>query len=87
MLASIRAAGVPGSEKRSDYETCVNTVREARRIMRDYINPCIPSDAAAAIDKLIEALDSEAVDAALRRIDGRNHFGLVWNQSEEPSRF
>lgn len=83
MLASNQAAGAPSSEKRTDYETCVNTVREARRIMRDYINPCIPSDSAVAIDQLIEALDSEAVDAALRRIDGRNHFCLVWNQSEE----
>jgi len=72
--------------KGTDYEICADAVREARRILSDCINPCSRTDSIAAIYQLIEALDNEVIDAALKRIDGRNHFGLVWVQIDVPPR-
>jgi hypothetical protein len=67
-----------------NYEICADAIREARRILSEYINPCSPSDSIATIDQISRALDNEAVEAALKRIDGRNHFGLVWVQIDGP---
>jgi hypothetical protein len=68
---------VRSTERRTDYETCVDAIREARRLMSEYIDPCTPSDSIETIDQIIETLDNEFVEAALKRIDGRDHFGLV----------
>jgi hypothetical protein len=63
--------------KRTDYRTCVDAIREARRILGRYIEPAQPRDAAATINRIMEVLDNDDIDAALNRIDGRDHFRLV----------
>jgi predicted ArsR family transcriptional regulator len=66
-----------GIAKRTDYETCTTALRQARRLMSEYINPCSPSDSVETLDQIIDILDNDGVEAALKRIDGRHYFGLV----------
>jgi hypothetical protein len=83
-LARLNRDGRFGMIKGTDYEICADAIRKARRLLSEYINPCSPSDSIAAIAQLIDILDDEAVEAALNRIDGRNHFGLVWAEPDVP---
>jgi hypothetical protein len=64
-------------KKRTDQEICVDAVREARRILSKFSDPGGPHDAAASLYQIMTALDNQIVDAALERIDGRKHFGIV----------
>jgi hypothetical protein len=56
---------------------CVDAIREARRILGEYIEPGRPRDAAASIERIVTILDNDVVCGALKRIEGRNHFELV----------
>jgi hypothetical protein len=33
------------------------------------------------LDRIIDALDNESLEASLKRIDGRNHFSVVWTDT------
>ena len=61
----------------TDCEVCADALHEARRILSRYIEPGQPRDAVATTDQIMEVLDNNTVEAALKRIDGRDHFGLV----------
>jgi predicted ArsR family transcriptional regulator len=73
----VRPSAFNSIAKRTDYETCLTAFREARRLLSEYINPCSPSESVETLDQIIDILDNDTVEAALRRIDGRDHFGLV----------
>jgi hypothetical protein len=60
-----------------DAEICLGALRRARETLSKYINPLNPFDAVKALEALIDILDSEEVDAALLRIDARNHFRVM----------
>ncbi|UPK36901.1 hypothetical protein IVB18_06100 [Bradyrhizobium sp. 186] len=63
--------------KRSDIQTLVSAFLEARSILSDYLVPNMPRSAGMTVDKLMDALTNDDVLAALRRIEGRQRFGLV----------
>jgi hypothetical protein len=84
-----KSSAFEGITKRTDYETCMNAFREARRLLSEYINPCNPSNSVETLDHIIDILDNDTVEAALKRIDGRDHFGLVecrYGSLEDPDR-
>jgi hypothetical protein len=62
--------------KRTDQQVCLEAIREARRILSEYIQPG-PRDAVPTVDEIMKVLDNRAVEAALERVDGRNHFNVV----------
>ena len=62
---------------KTDTEICLKAIREARLILSEYIDPLSPYGAVKALDRLIEILDGEEVDAALSRIDTRKHFRVM----------
>jgi hypothetical protein len=59
--------------KRTDCEICLDAIREARRILSTYIEPG-PRDAVATVNQIMAVLDDRVVEAALERVDGRNHW-------------
>ncbi|MGL9622388.1 hypothetical protein QRQ56_30885 [Bradyrhizobium sp. U531] len=61
----------------TDNEMCLDALRLARMELSRYINPLDPFDSVQALDRLIELLDSDQLDAALARIDARNHFSVM----------
>src|SRR5262245_38020663 len=63
--------------KRTDVQVLVDAFLEARSILSDYLVPNMPRSAGMAVDKLMDALTSEQVLAAISRIEGRKRFGLV----------
>ena len=52
-------------------------MRQARVELSRYINPLDLLGAVEALDRLIDLLDSDNVDAALSRIDIRKHFRVM----------
>jgi hypothetical protein len=63
-------------KSRTDVETIVSAVQAARRVLSKYIEPG-PCDSAATVERLLELLDTQDIEDALRRIDLRNTFELV----------
>jgi hypothetical protein len=55
----------------------LDAVRQARVELSRYINPLDLLGAVEALDRLIDLLDSDNVDAALSRIDIRKHFRVM----------
>jgi hypothetical protein len=62
---------------RRDADLCLDALRAARVELSRFINPFEPYDAVLALDRLIDLLDSDEVDAALSRIDARKHFKVM----------
>ena len=84
-----KALAFNGIAKRTDYETCTTALHQARRLLSEYINPCNPSNSVETLDHIIDILDNDRVEAALKRIDGRDRFGLVecrYGSLEDPDR-
>jgi hypothetical protein len=82
----VRPSAFNGIAKRTDYESCMSAVRDARRLLSEYINPCSPSDSVETLDHIIDILDNDTVEAVLKRIDGRDHFGLLEIENGSPDR-
>jgi hypothetical protein len=77
----MRRVGIEAEEsimtaKRTDNGICVNAMREARRILNEYVEPG-SADAVATLEQLLEVLDDRAVQDAMARTDCRRHFGVV----------
>jgi hypothetical protein len=73
----LKAVAFKDIAKQTDYDTCMNAFRQARRLLGEYINPCSPSPSVETLNQIIDILDNCRVEEALKRIDGRDHFGLV----------
>lgn len=70
--------------RRTDQEFCIDAVRDARRVLSEFSNPGGPHSADVAIYHIMNALNNQIVDAALERIDGRKHFGIVTVEPLDP---
>lgn len=63
--------------RRTDVETLVEALLEARIILSQYLLPRQPQDARTTVAELVNALTGDDVMAALSRIERRQRFGLV----------
>jgi hypothetical protein len=73
--------------KQTDIDICLDALRTARLVLSEYIDPLNPQDAVTGLDRIIEILDGERVDAALSRIDARGHFKVMeFNYPRDASR-
>ena len=52
-----------------DQETVLNALNEAALIIGDYLEPGLPRDPVATINRLIEVLDSQELAAAIKRVE------------------
>ena len=52
-----------------DQEIVLNALNEAALIIGDYLEPGLPRDPVATINRLIEVLDNQKLAAAMERID------------------
>jgi hypothetical protein len=55
-----------------DHDVVLNALNEAALIIGDYLEPGIPRDPVATINRLIEVLDNQKLAAAMERIDKRD---------------
>ena len=62
---------------RTDSDICLDAIRAARIELSRFINPFEEGDALKVLDRLIDLLDSNEVDAALSRIHARSHFRVM----------
>jgi hypothetical protein len=61
----------------TDTDICLDAVRAARIELSRFINPFESRDAVKVLDRIIDLLDSDDVDAALSRIHARSHFRVM----------
>lgn len=61
----------------TDTDICLDAIRAARIELSRFINPFESRDAVKVLDRIIDLIDSDEVDAALHRIDTRNHFRVM----------
>lgn len=62
---------------RTDADICLDAIRAARVELSRFINPFESRDPLKVLDRIIDLLDSDEVDAALSRIDARKHFKVM----------
>jgi hypothetical protein len=80
----MRRVGIEAEEsimtaKRTDHGICVYAMREARRILNEYVEPGSAHDAVATLEQLLEVLDdrgpgcdgADRLQAIFRCGDGR----------------
>ncbi len=65
---------VTAKPKRTDYQILIDAFLKASAIFSDYVDDGKASD---ALDRLMSALISDEVIAAISRIEGRKRFGLI----------
>ena len=69
-----------------DTDICLDAIRAARVELSRFINPLESRDAVKVLDRIIDLLDSDEVDAALHRIDARGHFRVMeFGYQREPT--
>jgi hypothetical protein len=56
----------------TDTDVCLDAMRAARVELSRFINPFESRDAVKVLDRIIDLLDSDEVDAALHRIDSQS---------------
>jgi hypothetical protein len=56
----------------TDQDLILAALNEAALIIGDYLEPGIPRDPVATINRLIEVLDNQKLAAAMERIDKRD---------------